>query len=107
MDGVESVVSTVQEAKKYPNIAAVEDYLGGIGRVKFEDGTVQFARMDTYPDVVYSPRLIPHQLEVFCKRNLDRYRQYCEQLIEAALFKQPDPPIERFWEENPWIRTRN
>lgn len=85
-------------ARKFPHIAIVEEYLGGVGRLMFEDGTVQFAERDTYPDVVYSPRLSEVELEDFCKKNLRFYESYFneyEQTFEHGILP---PPIERFWE---------
>lgn len=85
-------------ARKYPHIALVEDYLGGIGRLMFDDGTVQFADYDTYPDVVYSPRLPENELEEFCQTHLEVYERYFK-LHEDTIFEgELPPPIERFWE---------
>ena len=85
--------------EKYPAITAVEIYLGGIGRLVFPDGTVQFAHRDTYPNIICSPRLSEPELELFCKENLAYYEKYYEMYEE--LFDRGDfdkaPPIERFW----------
>jgi len=85
--------------EKYPAITAVEIYLGGVGRLMFPDGTVQFADNETYPDVVYSPRMTEDNLEVFCKVNITHYEKYHEK--HGDLFGQGDhdkaPPIQIFW----------
>ena len=83
----------------FPHIAAVEGLLGGIGRLVFSDGTVQFAEEDSFPDVVYSPRMAEEDLEIFCKANLDYYEQYFEQNFDAIDAGNELPPIRRFWEE--------
>ncbi|SHO23807.1 Putative transmembrane protein [Moritella viscosa] len=81
----------------HPNIAMVEGLLGGVGRLVFPDGTVQFAENETYPDVVYSPRLTEDELEVFCESNLSKYEAYFETNIEAIDKGDELPPINVFW----------
>jgi hypothetical protein len=85
-------------ANKYPNIAAVEMLLGGIGRLCFPDDTVQFAQNDTYPEVVYSPRMTEPELEKFCMENMDKYQAYFDANFEAIDEGDDLPPIDRFWE---------
>lgn len=84
-------------AERYPSIAAVENYLGGVGRLCFPDGTVQFAENETYPELVYSPRLSEDELERFCSENLSKYEAYFEANFEAIDQGEDLPPIERFW----------
>lgn len=85
-------------AERHPNIAAVEGLLGGVGRLIFEDGTVQFAENETYPEIVYSPRLTEDELESFCKDNIGHYEQYFESNFDEIDAGNDLPPIERFWE---------
>lgn len=84
-------------ADKYPNITAVEGLLGGVGRLVFPDGTLQFAENETYPDVVYSPRLSIDELEEFCKSNLKRYEAYFDEHFDAIDAGDELQPITRFW----------
>ena len=96
---VDEVYFDPDGAKWFVNTAMVEWLLGGVGVLMSEDGTYQFAENDTYPDVVYSPRLPPVELEQFCKDNLAKYHQYnalYEHLFDAG---EEAPPIERFWEK--------
>lgn len=79
------------------NIAMVEMFLGGVGRLVFPDGTVQFAENDMYPDVVYSPRLTEDELEKFCEVNLSKYETYFENNFELIDKGDKLPPIEVFW----------
>lgn len=58
--------------KKYPNIATVESLLRGVGRLCFPEGTFQFAENETYPDLIYSPRLTEEELKRFCLENHSR-----------------------------------
>lgn len=85
--------------RKYPNIAMVEGLLGGIGRLCFSDGTVQFADNETYPGVVSSPRMSVDDLEQFCKTNLPIYEAYYDLNFDAIDRDDDLPPIERFWEK--------
>lgn len=84
-------------AKKYPHIAIVEQFLGGIGRLVFEDGTVQFAENETYPKIVYSPRLSEAEMESFCKENLSHYEKYFDENINAIDAGNALPEIDKFW----------
>jgi hypothetical protein len=85
-------------SERYPNTAAVECFLGGVGLLMFPDGTVQFAENSTYPDVIYSPRMTEGELEVFCRDNLSEYEQYFEENFETIDLGDLPPPIKRFWE---------
>jgi hypothetical protein len=84
-------------AKSYPNTSMVEDLLGGVGILCFPDNTVQFAENETYPDVVYSPRLTNPELEQFCLENLAEYERYFETNRDAIDKGDDLPPIEQFW----------
>lgn len=83
--------------KTHPNIAMVEGLLGGVGRLVFPDGTVQFAENETYPEVVYSPRMKVDELEVFCKSNLSKYEAYFDTNFAAIDKGDELPPISVFW----------
>lgn len=83
--------------RNLPNTAYVESFLGGIGRLCFSDGTLQFAENETYPDIVYSPRLSEEKLEQFCKDNLAEYEAYFETNFDAIDQSGELPPIEIFW----------
>lgn len=85
-------------SSKYPYTAAVEEYLGGVGRLVFPDGTVQFAEAETYPEIVYSPRMTEDELEAFCKEHFDKYETYFETHEYTLERGEIPPPIERFWE---------
>lgn len=80
-----------------PYIRAVEGLLGGVGTLRFEDGTVQFAHSYNYPDVVYSPRLPKLELEVFCKKNILYYEKHLDENIDAMDLHGETPPIRKFW----------
>ena len=95
----ESTISFDPEgAQRFPHIAAVEGFLGGVVRLVFEDGTVQFAENETYPDIVYSPQLPEPELEVFCGKHMAVYEQYFDENFEAMDRGDDLPPIDRFWE---------
>lgn len=85
-------------AKNFPSLTDVEIYLGGVGRLCFPDGTEQFAENDTYPDIVYSPRLMPEALEAFCKQNIALYEAHFN-LHRRAIAQDDAPAITRFWEQ--------
>ena len=83
--------------KIYSSIAEVEILLGGVGRLCFPDGTEQFAENDTYPEVVYSPRLTTQALAAFCEQNIDHYRAHSER-YSVEINDGDAPEITRFWE---------
>lgn len=85
-------------AKTYPSVAAVESYLGGVGLLVFPNGTVQFAESDSFPDVVYSPRMKECDLELFCKYHMEKYKRYFDENFEVINQGEKLPPFERFWE---------
>ncbi len=84
--------------KNFPNTAYVENFLGGVGRLCFPDGTVQFAENETYPDIVYSPRMTESNLEQFCKDNLAKYESYFNANFDAIDKGDKLPPIDTFWQ---------
>ncbi|TBW57388.1 hypothetical protein EZI54_06945 [Marinobacter halodurans] len=98
VDQKADVIFDPHGAKTHPNIAAVEQYLGGIGTLVFDDDTLQFAEHKSFPDTVYSPRLSEEQLETFCQEHLDRYEAYFKENFEAIERGDEKPPIGRFWE---------
>ena len=81
----------------HPNIAMVEGLLGGVGRLCFKDGTVQFAENETYPEIVYSPRMKEDALEEFCKSNLSKYEAYFDTNFDTIDKGGELPPINIFW----------
>lgn len=83
--------------KVYPSILEVEILLGGVGRLVFPDGTEQFAENDTYPEVVYSPRLALEALAAFCEHNISHYRAHNER-YRVEIDDGDAPEILRFWE---------
>lgn len=93
----EIITFDIEGATKYPNIAMVEVLLGGIGLLCFPDGTVQFAENETYPDIVYSPRLTERELDKFCFDNLPKYEVYFGKNSDAIDKGDELPPIEQFW----------
>jgi len=84
----------------FPAIAEVEVLLGGIGRLQFPDGTYQFAENETYPEIVYSPRLTEKELEDFCREHMDKYQAFNDQHHDVIESGGDIPPINRFWEED-------
>lgn len=90
-------VITFNPSNSHPHIAEVEVLLGGIGLLCFFDGTVQFAENETYPDIVYSPRLTEGELEDFCKRHLGNYQDYYNLHSEKIDAFDEAPPITPFW----------
>lgn len=93
----EIIIFDPDGCNQFPNTAYVESFLGGIGCLCFSDGTLQFAENETYPDVVYSPRLTEDELEQFCKDNLTVYEEYFERNFDAIDKGDELPPIECFW----------
>lgn len=85
-------------SEHYPNLTEVENLLGGIGRLVFEDGTFQFGEPKHYPEAVFSPRLTEPELEEFCEQHLDQYRAFYEKHQEILSNFETPPSIERFWE---------
>lgn len=61
-----------------PYILEVENLLGGMGTIVYENGTEQFADLDN-PNHVFSPRLVESELEQFCKDNIEIYRKYAQE----------------------------
>lgn len=98
MNQESTVTFDPEGAQRFPHIAVVEGLLGGVGRLVFEDGTVQFAENETYPEFVFSPRLPEAELETFCEKHLVVYEQYFEENFDAIDLGDELPPIERFWE---------
>lgn len=79
-----------------PFITEVEILLGGIPQLMYPDGTQQFADQDCSPVVVYSPRLPEPELEVFCRENIEHYRQHYA-LHKQAIDEYETPAIVPFW----------
>lgn len=84
-------------ASTFPHIAAVEILLGGVGRSMFPDGTEQFLEVVGETVHVYSPRLVPAELERFCQTNLERYQAFHEE-NEEAIQNYECVPMAPFWE---------
>ncbi|WP_051246234.1 hypothetical protein [Thioalkalivibrio sp. ALE19] len=59
------------------------------------DGTVVIADFEGAGHL-YSPRLFLEELEVFCEKNIERYRQFLEANREAIESGQP-PPMDAWW----------
>lgn len=93
-----TIIFDPEGSSKFPYTAAVEGLLGGVGRLIFGDGTVQFADNETYPDVVFSPRLPEDQLEMFCRTHLAKYESYFNENFDLMDAGSDLPPINRFWE---------
>lgn len=83
-------------SKNAPYTTAVEILLGGMGRLMFPDGTEQFVDDDAEPALIYSPRLLPDDLERFCEQNLDRYERF-HQEHEEQLMNFERVEMEAFW----------
>ena len=93
----ETLIFRPGEAVEYPYMAAVENYLGGIGRAVYPDGTLQFMDRDVTPPVAYSPRLSQVKLEQFCKDHLDQYERFYHDNKTAIKNYEPIPAITPFW----------
>ncbi|MBW6123685.1 hypothetical protein KZ843_12435 [Pseudomonas aeruginosa] len=85
------------EAVTFPHIAEIETLLGGVGRSVFPDGTEQFLEVVGDTVLVYSPRLVPAELERFCQTNLERYQAFHEE-NEEAIQNYECVPMAPFWE---------
>lgn len=71
----------------------VEVYLGGIGRISYEDGTEQFV---DEMGREYSPRLSAKELEVFCSDNLDKYISFHSENVRSIVWGVT-PAMNKFW----------
>lgn len=58
-------------------LARVMDMVGS-GLQEFEDGTALITDFDLSLGYVYSPRLAKDDLEAFCERHIDQYREFYE-----------------------------
>lgn len=94
---VDTIIFDPNGCYTHPHIAEVEGLLGGIGRLVFPDGTVQFAENESFPEIVYSPRLTEDELELFCKNNIYHYEKYFNEHFDAIDLGDDLPPIDRFW----------
>lgn len=86
--------------QRYPYTVAVTDYLGGMPLAIFSDGTHQLMDQDVFPPAIYSPRLHPEELELFCKAKLGRYEQFYNEHEPAIENYDPIPAIEPFWDND-------
>ncbi len=77
----------------FPCMAAVGDYLGGMRPVRFDDGMWQFR----IQSIVYSPKLKPYDLEMFCQNNLDQYDKFYDENWDDIKVLKPLPAIKIFW----------
>lgn len=79
-----------------PFTANVEDLLGGVPVAMYEDGTEQFLDDSVDPELAYSPRLKPDELEAFCKANIAKYEAFNEAHGYDKLMTER-VPITPFW----------
>jgi hypothetical protein len=88
-------------AQNYPATAAVEVLLGGVGRVVFPDGSEQFFDEgdEEGEGFVYSPRLQPDALELFCRENMERYDAFNKKHA-AAINRFEQVPMPHFWDKS-------
>lgn len=78
---------------KHPIFADIEVYLGGVGRISFEDDTVQFVDEEGN---IFSPRLPEEELAEFCKVNLSRYEAFHD-ANEILMDQGQTLPMMPFW----------
>lgn len=88
----------VDFSNKLPNMKRVEILLGGVCQVMYEDGTQQFVSESNGEVFLYSPRMLPEELERFCEENLDKYKSINE-VFKAEIAEMEDFKIEPFWEK--------
>jgi len=78
---------------KYKIFQDVEIYLGGIGRVIFEDDTEQF--LDEFGNE-FSPRLPEKELAEFCEENINKYETFHDENV-SLIIRCETPAINPFW----------
>ncbi|WP_282366547.1 hypothetical protein [Pseudomonas sp. PS02290] len=83
-------------ARDWPYTTEVEALLTVAWLHVFEDGTQQFIDEDQAPSQIYSPRLGPEELELFCKVNIDSYRNFHSE-HEAELDHRKPVQMTPFW----------
>jgi hypothetical protein len=86
-------VLTLDLNPEYPVFVDIEMFLGGIGRVVYEDKTEQF--VDEYGSE-YSPRLPEAELAEFCLANIDKYESFYTSNLTAIL-RFDTPKMAPFW----------
>ena len=74
----------------------MEQLLGGVGRVVYDDETEQF--LDDYgePEYIYSPRLAPEKLERFCEENIHHYQNFHTNNMRKII-RGERVPMPSFW----------
>ncbi len=80
---------------RVPYTTAVQDFLC-IGIFNFADGTQQFKDEEYLPGRLFSPRLSPADLEIFCKENINIYENYFKK-YEALIESLDHPEFPSFW----------
>lgn len=83
-------------SRDWPYTTEVEALLTVAWLHVFEDGTQQFIDDDQEPSQIYSPRLSPEALELFCEVNIDSYRKFHSE-HEAELDLRESVPMTPFW----------
>lgn len=71
----------------------VETYLGGIGRIIYQDDTEQF--VDELGNE-FSPRLPEGDLAKFCTENIDKYEGFYNENL-SLIIRCETPEIKPFW----------
>lgn len=79
-----------------PMTTRVEWLLGGVSRTIFPDGTHQFSDSYGEPEHIYSPRLAPAELELFCMKNIKHYELFYHE-HGADLLMSERIPMKAFW----------
>ncbi|MBX8557041.1 hypothetical protein K5D56_21500 [Pseudomonas cichorii] len=92
----QSLIFDPNGARDWPFITEVEVLLTVAWLHMFEDGTQQFIDENPEPAQIYSPRLAPEALELFCKVNIDKYRNFHSE-HEAELDQRESVPMPPFW----------
>lgn len=95
-----TIVFDPEGSDKYPCTGEVEQLLGGVGRVVYDDGTEQF--LDDYgePEYIYSPRLTPEKLERFCEENIHHYQDFHTNNMRKII-RGERVPMPSFWLDQP------
>ncbi|EKN5159591.1 TPA: hypothetical protein ACHR7L_004841 [Yersinia enterocolitica] len=78
---------------KYPIFEDIETYLGGIGRIVYQDDTEQF--VDELGNE-FSPRLPESELARFCSENIEKYERFYNENISLIL-RCETPEMQPFW----------
>ena len=81
----------------FPGLSAVSQYLKGLKPIRFDDGTWQLRIENKKSCIVYSPKLKPLDLDIFCYNNLDKYEKFYNENWDDINGSGPLPAMKIFW----------